>query len=125
MADTCCELTWLVAFLIEMHVPNLTPVPLFCDNQSALYIASNPVFHERTKHIEIDCHLVRRKFKAGLISPKHVSSHNKPADLFTKALCSAQLHFLLSKLGVCFSFPTPHLRGTVDEESKDVMCHQE
>ncbi|KAL8116037.1 hypothetical protein AgCh_022503 [Apium graveolens] len=111
MADVTCEITWLVSLLIELHVSNITPVPLFCDNQSALYIASNPVFHERTKHIEIDCHLVRQKLKHGLISPQHVSTLNQPADLFTKAVSSAQLSFLLSKLGVSTGVSPPNLRG--------------
>lgn len=125
MADTSCEITWLIALLSEMHLTGFTPVPLFCDNQSALYIASNPVFHERTKHIEIDCHLVRQKFKAGLISPQHISTHDQPADLFTKALASSQMRFLLSKLGVCFSLPTPHLRGAVEHNSSAELatCH--
>lgn len=69
MADVCCEVSWLVSLFTELYVYGLTHVPLFCDNQSALYIASNPVFHERTKHIEIDCHLVRQEFKSGLVSP--------------------------------------------------------
>lgn len=76
MADVCCEITWVVSLLSELHTTNLTHVPMFCDNQSALYIAANPVFHERTKHIEIDCHL---KLKSG---PQYISSHEQPADLF-------------------------------------------
>lgn len=63
MADTCCEVTWLLALLKDLHLPQKLPVPFYCDSKSALYIADNPVFHERTKHIEIDCHLVREKLQ--------------------------------------------------------------
>ncbi|KAL5547873.1 hypothetical protein UlMin_003104 [Ulmus minor] len=58
MANTCLELTWLRYILHDLKVPQTIPTPLFCDNQAALYISANPVFHERTKHIEIDCHIV-------------------------------------------------------------------
>lgn len=62
MADTCCELTWLLNLFKEFGVHNLTHVKLHCDNKSGFYISSNSVFHERTKHMEIDRHIVREKF---------------------------------------------------------------
>lgn len=104
MADVCCEIQWLIQLFTELGCTSLTPVPLYCDNKSALYIASNPVFHERTKHIEIDCHLVRSKLQQGLIRVAHLSSSSQPADLFTKSLSSISLQFLLSKIGVCNLF---------------------
>ncbi|XP_042983374.1 uncharacterized mitochondrial protein AtMg00810-like [Carya illinoinensis] len=63
MASTVCELTWLVQLLKDLHVPHSHPVLLFCDNQAALQIAANLVFHEKTKHIDIDYHVVRGSFK--------------------------------------------------------------
>lgn len=56
MAQAAAEVTWLVRLLEELGVTNLKPVTLHCDNQSALHIAKNPIFHERTKHIDIDYH---------------------------------------------------------------------
>ncbi|KAB2625777.1 hypothetical protein D8674_017437 [Pyrus ussuriensis x Pyrus communis] len=61
MASTACELIWLKGLLCDLGVFTAQPMTLFCDNQAAMHIASNPVFHERTKHIEVDCHYVREQ----------------------------------------------------------------
>ncbi|KAK3011732.1 hypothetical protein RJ639_012295 [Escallonia herrerae] len=72
MAVTTCELTWLKSFLLSLGVHHDRPMRLFSDNQAALHIASNLVFHERTKNIEIDCHYVKEQLLAGNISTAHV-----------------------------------------------------
>lgn len=107
MTSTICEIVWLVQLLFDLGFNNLAPATLCCDNQSALHLASNPMFHECTKHIDIDCHIVRAKLKYGLIKIAHVSTRDQPANLFTKALGSKVHHHLLSKLGVLNIYHPP------------------
>ena len=86
LATTTCELQWCASLLQEFVIPLKLPIPLWDDSQEALHIAHNPVFHESTKHLEIDCHLVHDKLKVRFLLPQHISSTNQPTDIFTKAL---------------------------------------
>jgi hypothetical protein len=100
LASATCELQWLHYLLTDLQVETDKLPTLYCDSQSALHIASNPVFHERTKHIDIDCHIVREKLQAGLMKLLPISGYNQAADIFTKALHPANFHRLFVKLGL-------------------------
>ena len=84
----------------DLHIKTVKSSVIYCDNQSALHIAANPVFHERTKHLEIDCHIVREKAEVGLMKLLSISSKFQAADFFTKALSSGPFNYLLGKLGM-------------------------
>ncbi|PKI53504.1 hypothetical protein CRG98_026111 [Punica granatum] len=74
MTTIVSELLWLRPLLNSLDVYRAGPMHLFCDNQAALHIASNPVFHDRIKHIEIDCHFIRHHLRSGVVATSHVSS---------------------------------------------------
>ena len=81
-----CEVSWLKVLLHDFGYDSTRPVTLFCDNMSSMQLASNPVFHARTKHIEVHYHFVREKVLDGTIEMVYVSTQDQVADIFTKAL---------------------------------------
>ncbi|XP_019093356.1 PREDICTED: uncharacterized protein LOC109129534 [Camelina sativa] len=100
MAHATCEIIWLQHLLKDLHLHVTSHAKLYCDNKSAMHIAMNPVFHERTKHIEIDCHMVRDQIKAGKLKVFHVPSENQHADLLTKPLHPGPFYGFLSKMSL-------------------------
>ena len=98
MAKATCELIWMKQLLQELKFTKIQQMKLICDNQAALHIASNPVFHERTKHIEIDCHFIRGKILSGEIATSYVKSNDQLADIFTKSLDGPRVNYICNKL---------------------------
>ena len=98
LADTTFELLWLRWLLKDLGVSTSSATPLYCDNQSAIHIAHNDVFHEQTKHIEIDCHFIRYHLVNGALKLISVSSKDQLADIFTKCHPKGRLRTLVDNL---------------------------
>ncbi|GJW52763.1 putative RNA-directed DNA polymerase [Tanacetum coccineum] len=96
MVSATCEVIWITNLLKDLCIKNLLPVNLYSDSSSAIQIAANPVFHERTKHFEVDVHFIREKVQDGVINTFKVASADQTADLFTKGHGTAQ-HMKLCK----------------------------
>ena len=95
MTRTSCELMWIKHFLEELKFVVKVPMTLHCDNQATIHIASNPMFHERTKHIEVDHHITRQKVEDGVIATPYDYTRVQIADMFTKALCNDSFGFIM------------------------------
>jgi len=83
-----------------MSVSVVAQVPMHCDNNCAIAIVSNPVFHDRIKYIEVDCHITRQEYEKGKITLPYVPSGAQLADLFTKSQTSTKFREILLKLSM-------------------------
>ncbi|XP_015971347.1 uncharacterized mitochondrial protein AtMg00810-like [Arachis duranensis] len=106
LADTTAEVISVRWLLADLGAPQSSPTDVLCDNRSAIQIAHNDVFHERTKHIEIDCHFVRQRILIDAIRLIAVGTLDQTADIFTKAHHPTRFQTLLSKLKLVSLAPT-------------------
>jgi len=100
VANAVAEVTWLRQLLSELHSPLHKTTLVYCDNISAVYMSSNPVQHQRTKHVEIDLHFVRERVALGDVRVLHVPTTSQFADIFTKGLPTSVFTEFRSSLNI-------------------------
>ena len=116
LATTVAELSWLRQVLKDMGIFLPFPPKLWCDNVYALAIASNPIFHARTKHVEVDYHFFLEKVLCKDLQVQYISTGDQLADIFTKSLPTSHFTFLRSNILV--SLDPLILRGDVKDRNQ-------
>jgi hypothetical protein len=101
MANDVTDACWLRQLLVELHNPLSQGTLVYCDNVSVVYLSTNPVQHQRTKHAEIDLHFVRERIAVGGGRVLHVLTTSQFADIFTKGLPSSVFSEFQSNLNIC------------------------
>lgn len=100
LSQTATEIAWLHSLFKELTLKHKIPAVVWCDNAGAKQLSVNPVFHSRTKHIEVDVHYIRDMIAQGLIEIRFVPTLEQTADIFTKAISIEQFKYLKNKLVV-------------------------
>ncbi|CAL8999350.1 unnamed protein product, partial [Prunus brigantina] len=124
LAIAAAELAWIRQLFCDLHVSLHIPPLIHCDNISAISLASNPVFHSRMKHLQIDYHFVRERVIRGDLLVQHVSSADQFADILTKGLSTPLFQHQCSNLMLGSSKPA------IEGECKDIngpslaTCHK-
>jgi hypothetical protein len=95
-----CEAIWLRKLLIGLFGYELDATVIHCDNQSCIKLSENPMFHDKSKHIEIIFHFIRGCVQKGTMKLSHVSTRELVVDILTKALLKGKFVFFRDKLGV-------------------------
>jgi hypothetical protein len=100
LANATAEIIWVQTLLDELGVSQSKATVLWCDNIDATYLSGNPIFHARTKHIEVDYHFVGERVDQKLLDIRFISSEDQVADGFTKSLSSRQLEIFCHGLNL-------------------------
>jgi hypothetical protein len=99
-SQVSCEALWLLKLLVGLFGVQLRPTMIYYDNHSCIKLSENPIFHDRSEHIEIRYHFIRNYVQRGAVGLQYISTDEQIANILTKALGKGKLVFFRDKLGV-------------------------
>ena len=93
-----CEALWIKRLLEGLKIQNTLPMKVYCDNKTAIVIVHNPILHDRTKHVEVDKHVIKEKIEEGVIYMSYIPTAKQITNVLTKGLYKRQFDYLVGKL---------------------------
>lgn len=89
---------WILKFVFDLRLIDFISIAIFCDNESSIKLVLNPVFHEKTKHFDVDTRFIRDRVSKGVVEVLNIDSDLNIADIFTKALGFVQHNWLCDQM---------------------------
>jgi hypothetical protein len=103
-STTSCEAIWLRKLLAGLFDKELEPTVIYCDSQSCIKPSENPVFHDRSKHIEIRYHFIRDMIQKGAMKLHYIPTNQQVVDIMTKPLAKGKFEAFQDRLGLVHNF---------------------
>jgi len=100
-ANCGTPVVWMKQMLEDIHIHYDIPIPIYCDNTSAISISKNTVMHSKTKHIPIKFHFLKDQVMNKIIKLEYIGTKDQIVDIFTKPLPKMKFESLRDQLGVC------------------------
>jgi hypothetical protein len=102
-ATYCTHILWMIQTIEDLEVKYASPIPIHCDNTSAISVSKNPIFHSKTKNIPIKYHFLREKVTNQIVQVYYIPTTEQIVDIFTKPLAKTPFEYLRQKLGFILS----------------------
>ena len=100
VSTALCEAIWLRKLLVNLFKRRMEATRVLCDNQSCIKLSKNPIFHDRSKHIDIWCHFVRDCVQRGVVQLSYIPTGAQVANILTKALGRTKFAYFREKMGM-------------------------
>jgi hypothetical protein len=98
--EACTEEVWLRKLISDLFDQTLELTTIYCDNQSCIRLSEHPIFHERSKHIEIKYYFIRDKIQEGEVKREYIPTDEQTADILTKPLSRIKFAYFREKMGI-------------------------